>query len=478
LLYRWHAYIDGIFAEYKLSLGPYKSEDLDFPGIELQEVAVFSSANDENSLFGKEFTKNALFTHMDFGDVGFYGADINNVSISDKIRIKYKRLNHSPFTYRFKVRNRGRQTLGMVRVFLADEKGTPTTVEMDKFLWNFKTGTTEFERSSDESSSVPRNEQGLYEIQESSAYSGSNNLVDTGIREYTGCGWAKHLLVPRGNPSGFRTNLLVVISPLLPDDDAKTTDWKTVSTLTHSLCGAPGAKFPDSRPMGYPFDRYRGWRDIISGRSNMKRVEITIYHQQDCKRNSDCLRGRTCNLETKRCNVDDVEKPRLPRVTLPSPGPSQNCPFLENSMPKLTSKTLNPIKSTFDCEQTCRKDSKCGHFEWHKLSSRNGRCILYNHVFLESGHPNSIAGMKRCSNTQQLFNGRVCTLKDKKPVVKYVKSWRGVRSAGQCKRKCDGERRCEFWQLRTYGRSSTCHAYEVGFRKSTNSYSGPVECTI
>ena len=282
LLYRWHAYIDGIFGEYKLTLGPYKDEDLDFPGIELQEASVYSSAKDENAIFGNILgEKDNLFTHMDFGDVGFYGADIQyNVSLSDRVRIMYKRLNHSPFIYRFKVKNSGPSAKALVRVFLADEKGTPTTVEMDKFFWNFKSGTTEFERSSDESSSVPRKAQGLYEIQEASAYSGSNNLVDTGIREYTGCGWAKHLLVPRGNPEGFKTNLLVVISPLLKDDAAETTDWKTVSTLTHSLCGAPGAKFPDSRPMGYPFDRYRGWKDIITGRSNMKRVGITIYHQQ------------------------------------------------------------------------------------------------------------------------------------------------------------------------------------------------------
>ena len=217
---------------------------------------------------------------MDFGDVGFYGADINNVSISDRIRIKYRRLNHSPFTYRFKVKNSGPPTKALVRLFLADEKGTPTTVEMDKFFWQFKSGTTEFERSSDDSSSVPRKAQSLYEIQEQSSYSGSNNLVNSGINEYTGCGWAKHLLVPRGNPEGFKTNLLVVISPLLKDDAAENTDWKTVSGLTHSLCGAPGAKFPDSRPMGYPFDRYRGWKNIISGRSNMKKVDITIFHEQ------------------------------------------------------------------------------------------------------------------------------------------------------------------------------------------------------
>merc|ERR1719228_730327 len=150
LLYRWHAYIDSIFADYKLTLGPYQDEDLDFPGIELLEASIYTSSDDQNSIFGNTYNdKNTLFTHMDPGDVGFYGADINNVSISNRIRIKYKRLNHSPFVYRFKVRNSGPPAKALVRIFLADEKGTPTTVEMDKFFWQFKTGTTEFERSSD-----------------------------------------------------------------------------------------------------------------------------------------------------------------------------------------------------------------------------------------------------------------------------------------------------------------------------------------
>ena len=138
LLYRWHAYIDGIFGEYKLTLGPYKDKDLDFPGIELKEAAVYSSSEDENEIFGKTFNKDKLFTHMDLGDVGFYGIDINNVSISDRIRIKYKRLNHSPFIYRFKVKNSGPPAKALVRIFLADEQGTPTAVEMDKFFWQFK----------------------------------------------------------------------------------------------------------------------------------------------------------------------------------------------------------------------------------------------------------------------------------------------------------------------------------------------------
>ena len=92
--------IDSIFADYKLTLGPYQDEDLDFPGIELLEASIYTSTDDENSIFGNTYQKDVLLTHMDFGDVGFYGADINNVTISDRIRIKYRYSKLSSFTYK------------------------------------------------------------------------------------------------------------------------------------------------------------------------------------------------------------------------------------------------------------------------------------------------------------------------------------------------------------------------------------------
>ena len=63
---------------------------------------------------------------MEDGDVGFYGADIsNNITNTDRVRIKYKRLNHSPFVYKFSVTNTGASSVdSIVRVFLADEKVT------------------------------------------------------------------------------------------------------------------------------------------------------------------------------------------------------------------------------------------------------------------------------------------------------------------------------------------------------------------
>jgi len=476
LLYRWHAYIDGIFGEYKRTLPDYTDQELNFPGVTLEDVSVHSYTEDENAVSGRTFIKNKLYTHMDQGDVGFYGLDINN-TFTDRVRIKYKRLNHSPFFYRFRVNNRGSSTRALVRIFLADEKGTPTQVEMDKFIWTFRNGVTEFERSYDDSSSVPRRPLGLYEIQ-SSAYEGVDSAVnDPLINEYTGCGWAKHLLVPRGNPQGFETNLLVVISPLLPEDDAATTNWETVSTLTHSLCGAPGAKFPDSRPMGYPFDRYRGWQGIIAGRSNMKRVGVTIFHLEKCSRNSQCSYSRNCDTERGRCHAERTSTTRrFPRNTVENL--DNSCPIVKGARPKMTVVKKGVVASAERCAAMCQSSEDCEQYEWQKVN-RGGRCLLYRAVVLETGHPTSTAGIRSCGRSRRR-EGR-CSRKDQQPVLKYTRTWRGERGVEQCRRRCGSVAECQYWEYRVarLGDSTgACHAYSLSYRTRAMSTTGPIQCVL
>jgi hypothetical protein len=69
-------------------------------------------------------------------------------------------------------------------------------------------------------------------------------------RSYCDCGWPYHLLVPGGTAAGMPFRLMVMM-----------TDW-TVDRVgadsacgSLSFCGARDADYPDSRAMGYPFDR-------------------------------------------------------------------------------------------------------------------------------------------------------------------------------------------------------------------------------
>ena len=205
----------------------------------------------------------------------------------------------------------------------------------------------------------------------------------------------------------------------------------------------------------------------------------------DCKSNRDCPRGGTCNIEVGHCNIDNVEstykKPRVPRNKDSSPITFEECPFEAESAPKLNTKTFNRVKSSFDCETTCRKSSDCAYFEWQKVNGQNGRCTIYKHLIFEPRHTKSVSGLKNCGKKQELFKYDSCTLKDKKPVLKYVTTWKNLPSAQQCKQRCNGEKKCQVWEWQKFRHSDQdgdCHAYTMDFRTSANSMSGPVECRV
>ena len=179
--------------------------------------------------------------------------------------------------------------------------------------------------------------------------------------------------------------------------------------------------------------------------------------------------------------VSATQRPRKPKEKKNSPITFEDCPYKAETAPKVNTKTFNRVKSSFDCETTCRKKSDCAYFEWQKVNGRNGRCTIYEHVILEPGHLKSVSGLKNCGKFQELFDNDTCTLRDKKPVLKYVTTWRSLPSAQQCKQRCDGEKKCQVWEWQKFRLSDgegDCHAYTMDFRTSANSMSGPVECRV
>lgn len=77
-------------------------------------------------------------------------------------------------------------------------------------------------------------------------------------RSICGCGWPQHMLVPRGNPSGQIFDLVVFLTNAQEDAvqgaSAPTGNGNNCRESL-SFCGRLGQPYPDSKPMGYPFDR-------------------------------------------------------------------------------------------------------------------------------------------------------------------------------------------------------------------------------
>ncbi|XP_043262276.1 phenoloxidase 1 [Colletes gigas] len=249
IFYRWHAFVDGIFQEYKTTLPQYTNEQLDFPGIEIADIRLTSNSqrNVLNTFWNQSVVD--LSRGLDFMPRG-------------SVPIRFTHLNHGDFTYTIIVNNRNNALRrGTVRIFIApkeDERGLPflynqqrhLMIEMDKFTVSLNPGRNTIERKSMDSS-VALPYESTFRNLDMNRPSGVNALEQF---NFCGCGWPQHMLVPRGSKEGFPMVLFVMISnynnDVVEQDEPSSTCRDAVS-----YCGLKDRKYPDARPMGFPFDR-------------------------------------------------------------------------------------------------------------------------------------------------------------------------------------------------------------------------------
>ncbi|XP_076636736.1 phenoloxidase subunit A3 isoform X2 [Colletes latitarsis] len=249
IFYRWHAFVDGIFQEYKTTLPQYTNEQLDFPGIEIADIRLTSNSqrNVLNTFWNQSVVD--LSRGLDFMPRG-------------SVPIRFTHLNHGDFTYTIIVNNRNNSLRrGTVRIFIApkeDERGLPflynqqrhLMIEMDKFTVSLNPGRNTIERKSMDSS-VTLPYESTFRNLDINRPSGVNPLEQF---NFCGCGWPQHMLVPRGSKEGFPMVLFVMISnynnDVVEQDEPSSTCRDAVS-----YCGLKDRKYPDARPMGFPFDR-------------------------------------------------------------------------------------------------------------------------------------------------------------------------------------------------------------------------------
>lgn len=97
---------------------------------------------------------------------------------------------------------------------------------------------------------------------------------------FCGCGWPQHMLIPRGVPEsdggGFHCQLFVMISNY--DDDKVEQDTEGMCKEASSYCGIRDRLYPDSRNMGYPFDRPSNKND-----EKLKEFLLPNMNMIDCK---------------------------------------------------------------------------------------------------------------------------------------------------------------------------------------------------
>lgn len=250
VFYRWHAYINYMFEQYKHTLPPYTKDELIFTDIQVTDIQITSNG----------IPNNQIFTFWQQADIDLSkGLDFAEQKGSIFARITH--LQHAPFQYNITVQNGGQARIGTVRIFYApkyDETGVgmqlryqkSTFVELDRFTYNFQRGKNVImKQSTDSSVTIPYNQ----------TFRNLSNKPTAGTDKeksynFCGCGWPQHMLISKGTINGFVCELFVMISDY-QYDKVDGVNTKLTCDDASSYCGLRDSKYPDKRAMGFPFDR-------------------------------------------------------------------------------------------------------------------------------------------------------------------------------------------------------------------------------
>nr|CCA94928.1 hemocyanin subunit g [Mastigoproctus giganteus] len=267
IFYRWHRFVDNIFKDYKSTLHPYEKEEYSFDGIEVLEVTVKAKTDNVLTTFLKEDILE--LTH------GI------NLGTTHSVKVTYDHLDHEPFHYSIDVQNKtGATKEATVRIFLGpkyDELGNVLIaedkrrlmIELDKFHKTLAPGKNTISRNSVDSSVTVSHVPTFDELKSGGV--AANN------QEYCSCGWPGHMLIPRGTRKGMDFHLYVVLTDW-EKDKVNGGDKMTCADAV-SYCGALDHKYPDKRPMGFPFDRPvvdKTEEELTAHVSNLHRTDVKI----------------------------------------------------------------------------------------------------------------------------------------------------------------------------------------------------------
>lgn len=278
LFWRWHKGVDDLYAAWQAKQPPHDLSDAPTVVMRKQIAEPFApptSANLANrspdiilsrvSQIPEDWREHL----QEFGEAVFGGehwdeefASTSYTTSELQTTMRDGVLGHDDFVYFLRVDNQGFDPAGItVRVFLAAQEVAEERrmwMEMDKFRWVLKRSERVVICRPASLSSVIRK-------------AGTPTAGDT---DYCDCGWPANLLVPRGRSDGMRFRLLVML-----------TDWSIDRVAPASACGSPSFygsrdRYPDTRPMGYPFDRPladdRTISQLVAAQPNLATRDITI----------------------------------------------------------------------------------------------------------------------------------------------------------------------------------------------------------
>ncbi|ODN01438.1 Phenoloxidase 2 [Orchesella cincta] len=260
--YTYHTLVDSIFDRYKKSLPPYQPKggkyQLRWDGVEILDVQVISqNKGPPNQL--RTYWSRRRFDLSPGVDQSIHKGDVD-------LDICAVHLNHEPFDFKITVTldpcAHTKSNKGTVRLFMApryNEHGLRFSmkaqrrlmIQMDVFPVDLRVGRNVIFRRSLDSNVVKPWSKSINEYLEDDDEEQTN-------ADFCGCGWPTHLFIPKGTHKGLAFDFFAMITNFDEDYVEENPDDLYIPEPCNSpyiYCGIPWRKYPDAKPMGYPFDR-------------------------------------------------------------------------------------------------------------------------------------------------------------------------------------------------------------------------------
>lgn len=259
--YRIYKKIVTYFMQYKKNLAMYSHEELVFPGVKIDSVAV-----------------DKLITYFEqFDSVISNGIPVSSTKDAETsvIKVRQPRLNHKPFTYHISVTS-DKDVKGTVRIFMGPKydvhgheidfvQNYVNFMEVDQFIVDLKSGPNKIKRNSAESIYfVPD------ELPTTVYWKKIVNAIETGETfQYNGqlFGFPDRMALPKGKKEGLPLKLFIYVTPVNEDQTVtiKSPVW--------------GTTVVDGKPMGFPLDR-PVVRHMFHGVPNAHFKDVVVFHKQ------------------------------------------------------------------------------------------------------------------------------------------------------------------------------------------------------
>ncbi|CAL8113808.1 unnamed protein product [Orchesella dallaii] len=276
VFYEIHSLVDSLYLQEKENCKPYTKLELDYEGVDIRSV-VIESLNSSRYVWWPPLVPNfstpTITTYFENRryDVSTGERPCRSTNESP-VYVTNSRLNHFHFKYitRLRVKNNlPHEAHAMVRIFLLpirNFKGSSYTqqqsysraIELDRFQTNL----------------FPKTQTVLTRL---SLESSVTSVSEMNSLPFRNCGFPNNLLIPKGTQHGVEYKLFVML----------TNEPNIEEYPNYAYCGSLNKPFPDTRPMGFPFDRpntnfkqpYPWFQRYLY--KNVKFTTIRVVHKHD-----------------------------------------------------------------------------------------------------------------------------------------------------------------------------------------------------